>query len=69
MVQRNIEYMNRLEGFDVVMICCSSSKQAEYWQDRLEKGKGSILPLNCTVLSVEEDWVGGAGNGTNKFLL
>ncbi len=63
MVQRNIEYMNRLEGFDVVMICCSSSQQADYWQKRLEKGKGSILPPNCTVLSVEEDWIGGAGNG------
>lgn len=56
--------MNKLEGFDVVMICCSSAKQADYWQARLENGKGSILPKNSTVLSVEEDWVGGAGNGT-----
>lgn len=55
--------MNKLEGFDVVIICCSGTKQADYWQLRLEKGKGSILPLNCTVLAVEEDWEGGAGNG------
>ncbi len=69
MVQKNIEYMNRLEGFDVVIICCSSLKQADYWQARLESGKGSILSSNSTVLSVEEDWVGGAGNGEQFNLL
>jgi len=60
---KNIQTMNRLEGFNVVIVCCSSLKQAEYWQQRLEKGKGSILAPNTLVLSVEEDWNGGAGNG------
>ncbi len=62
-VRDNIEHMNRLEGFNVIIICCSSVKQAEYWQSRLENGKGSVLPNDCIVLSVEEDWEGGAGNG------
>jgi hypothetical protein len=31
----NIALMNRLEGFDVVIVCCSGEKQADYWQQRL----------------------------------
>ena len=55
--------MNKLEGFDVVIICCSSDKLASYWQKRLEDGRGSILPKQSVVLAVQEDWPGGAGNG------
>jgi hypothetical protein len=62
-LQQNIETMNRLEGFSVVIVCCSSDKQATYWQERLEKGRGSVLPAKAEVLAVEEDWPGGAGNG------
>lgn len=63
MREANVETMNNLEGFNVVVICCSSALQAKYWQQRLEAGRGSILPLSSIVLSVEEDWPGGAGNG------
>lgn len=63
MLLKNIQTMNRLEGFDVVIVCCSSLKQADYWQQRLDQGKGSIMPKNALVLSVDEDWNGGAGNG------
>eukprot|EP01031_Cornospumella_fuschlensis_P041654 gene41654-50831_t len=62
MLLKNIEVMNRLDGFDVVIVCCSSEKQAEYWQGRLEKGRGSVIPSHAIVLAVEEDWPGGAGN-------
>lgn len=62
-LRRNIEVMNSLEGFDIVMVCCSSDKQAHYWQHRLEKGRGAVLPRSAMVLAVEEDWPGGAGNG------
>jgi len=61
-VLRNIEVMNSLQGFDVVIVSCSSSLQAKYWQGRLSKGKGSVLPLHTNVFAVEEDWPGGAGN-------
>lgn len=63
MMRRNIAIMNSLEGFDVVIICCSSGLQAAYWQERLEAGRGSVLPPSSMVLAVEEDWPGGAGNG------
>ena len=63
---KNIEVMNRLEGFDVVVVCCSSETQAKYWQQRLEQGKGSVLSPNTRVLCVEEDWPGGAGNGERE---
>eukprot|EP01038_Epipyxis_sp_PR26KG_P007163 gene7163-9766_t len=62
MMRKNIEVMNKIEGFDVIIVCCSSLKQADYWQHRLEQGKGSIIPPSTAVLSVEEDWPGGAGN-------
>ena len=69
LLQNNIKVMNDLNGFDVVIVCCSSSKQASFWQSRLEQGRGSVLPTDSIVLSVEEDWVGGAGNGENQFLI
>ena len=62
-IYKNIEIMNQLNGFQVIIICCSSIKQAYYWQERLESGKGSIISIDCTVLAVDEDWPGGAGNG------
>ena len=67
-LKKNIEVMNALEGFDVVIVCCSSEKLAQYWQKRLEEGRGSILPKQSIVLAVQEDWPGGAGNG-NKYYL
>jgi hypothetical protein len=63
MMRRNIAIMNSLEGFDVVIVCCSSELQAAYWQDRLDAGRGSLLPGETVVLAVDEDWPGGAGNG------
>jgi hypothetical protein len=64
-VMKNIEIMNNLDGYDVIIVCCSSDLQAQYWQSRLVKGKGSILSLGATVIAVEEDWPGGAGNGNH----
>ena len=54
---------NSLNGFNVIIVCCSSSLQANYWQKRLENGKGTVLPRDAFIISVEEDWPGGAGNG------
>ena len=62
MMRQNIEVMNSSPGFNVVIICCSSAQQARYWQKRLEEGRGYVLPKDCIVLSVQEDWPGGAGN-------
>lgn len=62
----NIASIKKLEGFDVVIICCSSSLQAAYWQKRFEEGKGSTLSPSSIVIAVEEDWPGGAGNGKSE---
>ena len=37
---------------------------ADYWQVRLESGKGSVISQDTLVISVFEDWPGGAGNGS-----
>jgi len=55
--------MLKVEGFDVIIICCGTSHQAAFWQARLERGRGVIVPKDATVLCVHEDWPGGAGNG------
>ena len=68
-IRENIEKMNASDGFDVVIVCCSSDLQAKYWQQRLEAGRGSVMPTTSIVLSVQEDWPGGAGNGTCRFCI
>eukprot|EP00607_Mallomonas_marina_P007923 CAMPEP_0182424908 /NCGR_PEP_ID=MMETSP1167-20130531/11177_1 /TAXON_ID=2988 /ORGANISM="Mallomonas Sp, Strain CCMP3275" /LENGTH=576 /DNA_ID=CAMNT_0024605079 /DNA_START=80 /DNA_END=1807 /DNA_ORIENTATION=- len=62
MMISNIDKMQAQSGFDVVIVCCSSAQQARYWQKRLEGGRGTVLPSSSIVLSVQEDWPGGAGN-------
>jgi hypothetical protein len=40
MMRENIGIMNNfMEGFDVIIVCCSSGQQARYWQRRLEDGR------------------------------
>lgn len=34
-LEANVAAMNGLQGFDVVVVCCSGEKQADYWQARL----------------------------------
>jgi hypothetical protein len=64
LVKANIDEIKRLAGYDVVIICCSSQLQADYWQQRFENGKGSTMSSTSQVIAVQEDWPGGAGNGT-----
>lgn len=61
--QRNIDAINALDGFDVIIVCTSTPHQARYWQDRLMATRGSISPAQAKVIAVHEDWDGGAGNG------
>ncbi|DAZ99328.1 TPA: hypothetical protein N0F65_005179 [Lagenidium giganteum] len=61
--QRNIQEINKLDGFDVIIVCTSTPFQANYWHERLMATRGSISPEHAKVLAVYEDWEGGAGNG------
>ena len=50
--------------FDAIIVCCGTEKQANLWQDRLDRGKGTICGKGSLVVVVHEEWAkGGAGNG------
>ena len=68
--------------YDVVIVCTSSAQMEDYWQDRLDRGRGQVMRLrgpreltcvvevcgkDTTVLVVHEDWEGGAGNGLGSL--
>ena len=48
-------------GFDVIVAVSSSAEQGEFWQERLEASRGTVIGHKTQVISMEEDWVGGAG--------
>eukprot|EP00636_Phaeomonas_parva_P017310 CAMPEP_0118852542 /NCGR_PEP_ID=MMETSP1163-20130328/1501_1 /TAXON_ID=124430 /ORGANISM="Phaeomonas parva, Strain CCMP2877" /LENGTH=584 /DNA_ID=CAMNT_0006784979 /DNA_START=113 /DNA_END=1867 /DNA_ORIENTATION=+ len=58
----NVRAMNDATNFDVVIVCTGTQTQANYWQQRLEDGRGVILGWETQPLAVCEDWDGGAGN-------
>jgi hypothetical protein len=43
LMRANIDLMNSLMGFDVIIVCCSNENQAKYWKKRLDKGRGSLI--------------------------
>jgi heme-degrading monooxygenase HmoA len=59
---QNVDTMVANQGFDVTIICTGDEHQAAYWTKKLEKEKGNIVPSKSTVIAVDEDWNGGAGN-------
>ena len=64
-MEANIDTMNNAgsAGFDVIIICTSTTSQAQYWQDRLDATKGVTSPSDAIIIGVDEDWNGKAGNG------
>lgn len=38
-LKENVAKMNKVEGFDVVIVCTNNDPQASYWQQRLEAAK------------------------------
>ena len=59
-----IDAMTHERGFDFTIVCTGNASQAEYWQQRLDAVKGSVVPAHAIILVVDEDWAaGGAGNG------
>lgn len=62
-IRDNINSMNSVSGFSVIIVCCSNKYLSDYWQSRLESGRGAVINHNTVVLTVFEDWNGGAGNG------
>jgi len=57
-------------GFGAYIFVSSTQVNADYWQDRFEKGRGSVLPKDAIILSVSEhNWQDpkGASNGFGTF--
>jgi len=48
-------------GFDYIIIVSSTKEQSIFWKNRFEALKGQILPNNAKIISIEENWPGGAG--------
>jgi len=48
-------------GFDVVVVVSSSRDQTDFWQQRLKETRGLVIGDRTRIISVEEDWPGGAG--------
>jgi hypothetical protein len=66
-IELSASLMGSKNGFDVVIICTNTEMMAQFWQNRLEASRGSVIPSSCTILSVFEDWPGGAGNAFGTF--
>jgi len=58
----NVSLMQAESGYEVTIVCTSDSQQAAFWQRHLDAAKGKVTPTSGTVLAVDEDWPGGAGN-------
>lgn len=62
-----IEMMHASAGYTVVIVCTSSQGMEDYWQARLEAGRGQVCGATAEVVVVHEDWEGGAGNGLGSL--
>merc|ERR1711865_844807 len=59
--------MHESKGYSVVIVCTSSQGMEDYWQARLEAGRGQVCGKDAEVVVVHEDWEGGAGNGLGSL--
>jgi len=59
--------MHQSKGYSVVIVCTSSQGMEDYWQARLEAGRGQVCGKDAEVVVVHEDWEGGAGNGLGSL--
>ncbi|CAN0133219.1 unnamed protein product, partial [Heterosigma akashiwo] len=50
----NVDLMNELHGFDVVIVCTGNQTQASYWQTKLETGRGKVMAESTKVIAVDE---------------
>lgn len=71
MLQENIRSMNEFprtgKGMDVIIVSAENKTQEDEWQHHLEGLLGDLIKPTAKVISVTEDWPGGAGNGLGSL--
>ncbi len=50
-------------GFDILIISTRNSSQEEFWHKKLRASKGEICRDDALIITVAENWPGGAGTG------
>ena len=48
-------------GFDAIIVVSSNRAQSRFWQKQLTGATGSVIGKTTRIISLEEDWPGGAG--------
>lgn len=49
-------------GMDIIILVVSTSHEETFWKKRLELMRGQVLKEKTMLITVTEDWKGGAGN-------
>lgn len=51
------------KGMDIIIVSTSSPQQQAYWSERFQRLGKYVFKSDAIVLTILEDWPGGAGNG------
>lgn len=63
MIEENLAQMRSLTyGMDIIILSVTSPHEELFWQKRLDSMRGQVIKEHTRVLTVCEDWEGGAGN-------
>lgn len=61
-IEEILSYPTKGLGVDILILSHSSQTQASYWEKKLFAARGRVIKHDAVVLSIHEDWTGGAGN-------
>lgn len=64
---RNMDVSKNSGGMDIVIVACQTPEQEGFWQRRLHETQGAIVKPSALIVTVHEDWEGGAGNGLGSL--
>lgn len=63
MIKDNLDQMCTLKyGMDILIISVTSPHEEQFWLNRLDQMRGQVIKEHAIVLTVYENWPGGAGN-------
>ncbi len=63
MIKTHLQKMQTLNhGMDIIILSVTSLHEELYWKKRLDSMRGQVIKEHARILTVCEDWEGGAGN-------